>query len=378
LKANLAPKHIRNIDDSVILWFKESNRYVAVSKSAWTLISLFLEAKNSESYLNQLQQSLQLGDLKKCKEIFDQISTFLIDVNMVSKEKNETFKTIVAPETTIERHYVFNNRRVKINFQTTLIESIINPQIEHHLTDEISNIDAEFDIFRTNDYLHLHKDKEYIGSYKTDAFHFLQGRFALELTNTIHNKVIDNWVATFHASTVSNTKESIMIIGDSGNGKSTLSALLMANGLDLLADDFTPLYEDMNLYKYPSAISIKKGAFSLLESQIPNFNSLKTHTNGPKKVNLKYLPQQQNEGNKNSYFSCQTIVYVKFDETKKSKLNHISVEKILETLIPDSWISPNEKHALIFLNWISDVKCYELSYSDNDFAISKFKDLFDH
>ncbi|MEM5563972.1 hypothetical protein WNY78_02600 [Psychroserpens sp. AS72] len=376
MKTNLAPKHIRNIDGSIILWFKESNRYVVVPENTWILISLYLETKTQESYLNQLEHSLKLGKLKECKAIFNEISTFLIDVNSVSTPENETFKTIASPKLEIERHYLIHNKQIKINFETSLIESIIHPQIEHHQTNKVVNIDTEFDIFKTNDYLHLHKNKSHIGSYKTNAFHLLQGRFALELTNTIHDKNVDDWIATFHASTVANTKESIMIIGDSGNGKSTLSALLMANGLDLLADDFTPLYLDMNLYRYPSAISIKKGAFSILDSEISNFNTLKTHTNGPKKVNLKYVPQNQKLDTKNTHFPCNKIVYVKFDNTKTSEMHPISVEKILETLIPDSWISPNEKHAQKFMNWLNDVKCYELIYSDNDFAISNFKALF--
>ncbi|WP_040281431.1 hypothetical protein [Psychroserpens damuponensis] len=376
MKADLAPKHIRKIDDSIILWFKESNRYVVVPQHTWTLISLYIESKNKDAYLNHLEHELQLGDLDASTAIFTEISKFLIEVNVGSNDDNATVTSAVSPKLDIERFYQFDTKCVKINFESTRIESIIHPQIEHHLSNRNVTVDTEFDIFKIKDFLYIHKNKKHIGRYPTHAFHLLQGRFALELTNTIHDKHADDWVATFHASTVANTKEAIMIIGDSGNGKSTLSALLMTNGFDLLADDFTPLHLDTNLYRYPSAISIKKGAFSILDAEISNFNNLKIHTNGPKKVNLKYVPQNLSFTNKNSHFPCTKIVYVKFDKTKSSELHHISVEKIVETLIPDSWISPNEHHAHKFMNWLNDITCYELTYSDNDFAISKFKALF--
>ncbi|TXE18873.1 hypothetical protein ES692_05325 [Psychroserpens burtonensis] len=377
MKTNLAPKHVRNINDTFLLWFKASNRYVIVSSSVWTLIGIYIKEDTRNSFVDELKTSLQIED-SKCQDLFDDISSFLIDSNTHTHTKTEPLNRIIIPKVNCVTFYKFKTTVIKVNFETPLIQSIIHPQIAHHQTAVTPNTFKEFHIFKNKDYLYLFRNNTYLNHYKTKDLHLLQGRFALELTNAIHKTIIDNWVATFHASTIANSKESIMIIGDSGNGKSTLSALLMADGFDLLADDFTPMYEDMNLYRYPSAISIKTGAFSLLESKIPGFHSLRTHTNGPKKVNLKYVPQNQRLDHKTSNFDCKTIVYVKFDENKRSELNPISVENILQTLIPDSWISPNEKHALKFMNWLSDITCYELSYSNNNFAIRKFKELFDH
>ncbi|MFT7049615.1 MAG: hypothetical protein ACJAZK_000202 [Psychroserpens sp.] len=377
MKTNLAPKHVRHINDTFLLWFKASNRYVIVSNSIWRLIGIYIKQDTRNLFVDQLKISLQLED-SKCQDLFDEISSFLIDSNAHTQKKTEPLNRIIIPKVNCVTCYKFNTTVIQVNFETPLIQSIIHPQIAHHQTPVISTNFREFHIFKNQNHLYLFRNNTYIDHYKTTDLHLLQGRFALELTNTIHKTIIDNWVATFHASTIANGKESIMIIGDSGNGKSTLSALLMASGFDVLADDFTPMYEDMSLYRYPSAISIKKGAFSLLESKIPGFNSLKTHTNGPKKVNLKYVPQNQSSDHKTSNFQCKTIVYVKFDENKRSELIPISVENILQTLIPDSWISPNEKHALKFMNWLSEITCYELSYSNNDFAIRKFNELFDH
>jgi serine kinase of HPr protein (carbohydrate metabolism regulator) len=45
----------------------------------------------------------------------------------------------------------------------------------------------------------------------------------------------------FHASAVSNGEKSILLLDDSGNGKSTSLGLLQANGFTCLADDFIPI-----------------------------------------------------------------------------------------------------------------------------------------
>ncbi|MEH6535193.1 MAG: hypothetical protein V7719_02285 [Psychroserpens sp.] len=376
MKTGLSPKYIHNINETIVMWFQSSNKYIVVSANVYTLVLLFLNVKGKAEFIDTLYETLQIEN-EKCKEIFSEISNFLEDANTLAIVDITLNDKLEIPKTNIERSYDFDGKIIRINFETALIESLIHPQIEHHTVDKISDAIAEFDIFKTSDSLHLFKNKSHIGSYNTKSFHFLQGKFALELTNSIHNTHIDNWVATFHASTVSHNSESIMIIGDSGNGKSTLSALLMSNGLDVLADDFSPLYADMHIYRYPAAISIKKGAFGILEASMENFETLKIHKNGPKKVNLKYLPPSTKFSTSASNFPCHKIVIVNFDSSKPSQLKQIPVENILETLIPESWISPNETHSLKFLNWLEHLQCYELCYSDNDFAISKFKALFE-
>lgn len=323
---------------------------------------------------------LQHYDIKndEANSLYDDITAFLIDVNIDIDIDTMEGKVSTAPSSYIKLTYKFFDKIVRIHFETEVIKSLVHPQIAHHLIENTTEYDVLFDIFKIDDNLHLSKNGIPVGSYKTQSFHFLQGRFALELTNTIHNTVIDNWIAAFHASTITNGEESIMIIGDSGNGKSTLSVLLMANDFDILSDDFTPLYaDDMNLYRYPAATSIKKGAFESLKPYIKNIDLLKTHTSGPKKVNIKYVPPIQTFENLGSCFPCRKVVYVKYNAEKDNTLNQISSGKILETLIPDSWISPKESHALKFINWFKQVKCYELNYHSNDFAISKFKALFD-
>ena len=379
MKTNLSPKLIHNInEDAVLLWFEKPNRYVVTSKINSEFINIYMNPDNSrDSFVDNLQENYHLK-VDQANTLFEDITVFLKDVNVTQDIDTTTNKVSSAPTNYIEHSYEFKNKIVSIRYESEILKSLVHPQISHHSIKNTSEYDVLFDVFRTNDDLHLLKNGAHVGSFKTESFHFLQGKFALELTNTIHSTSIDNWVATFHASTISNGKESIMIVGDSGNGKSTLSVLLMAHGFDILCDDFTPLYEDnLHLYRYPAATSIKKGAFEALKPYLNNIDSLKTHTAGPKKVNIKYVPPLLNYDDQASSFPCNKIVYVKYNSLGKDSLNLVAPDKVLETLIPDSWISPKETHASKFINWFKNVDCYQLNYNDNNFAISKFKDLFE-
>ncbi len=370
------PKLIQNIDgENVILWFDKPNKYVVSTEINSKIIQLYTNPDyDRDSFVSYISSSLEL-QLHQANAIYDDVSEFLKTIQDTAESKAEK-KLPTKPNNWLTHSYHFYNTTVLIRYESEIIKSLIHPQIAHHLDDSNATADVVFEIYKSSDDLYLLKDNSYVGTYKTESFHLLQGRFALELTNSIHNNDINKWVATFHASTITNGKESIMIIGDSGNGKSTLSVILMSQGYDILCDDFTPLYEEDNkLYRYPAATSVKKGAFSILKSYITNIDELDTLMNGPKKVNIKYVPPLQNYSNQKSSFPCNTIVYVKYNRDKNNSFSKVSKSKILETLIPDSWISPKETHAVQFINWLKEVNCFELNYNNNDFAISKFDSL---
>lgn len=379
MNTKVIPKLVQNIDeDNVILWFEKSNNYVITSKIQSDLITLYMNPDESrDSFVHYLYENMGMSN-NDANAICNDIELFVGNLNISSDDDTQAIAdTPNIPDGNIRNSYAFYGKTININYESELIKSLIHPQIVHHNITPSNECDVLFDVFKSNNDLYLAKNGNIVGSYKTESFHFLQGRFALELTNSIHSTKIDNWIATFHASTISNGKEAVMIIGDSGNGKSTLSVLLMAHGFDILCDDFTPLYEDnMELHRYPAATSIKKGAFDALKQYVENIDKLKTHTSGPKKVNIKYVPPILSYDDLQSSFPCKNIVYVKFDANAKSSFKPVSPDKILQTLIPDSWVSPKEKHALKFMNWLKDINSFELRYSDNDFAISKFESLF--
>ena len=113
---------------------------------------------------------------------------------------------------------------------------------------------------------------------------------------SFYNKTEHDWMGVFHASTISKDNRSIMFTGDSGNGKSTLVSILMDNGFNVIADDFTPiLREDFKTYCFPSAISIKEKSYSLMEQIYPGLKNSKQYYISELKGAVKYLPPTSKE-----------------------------------------------------------------------------------
>lgn len=310
---------------------------------------------------------------------YDELNALLDDINLKDSATPTKTKPDTIPNPAIEQHYRFGKCSFSINYSSERLMELIHPNLSHGQSDNLQQPKAVFDIFESDGLLHLFKNKHFVGSYEPHRFHFLQGKFAMELLTTLYDNTESDWLATFHASTVSNGKEAIMLIGDSGNGKSTFSALLMASGLDLLADDLTPmLAEDGQLYRFPSAISIKEGAFNAIGQLFHDFDSLETHKSLSKHIMVRYLPPTVPfEGAKN-HFDCQKIILVTYDSNSAyCELKPCAPEKLLQVLIPDSWISPKKEHSQKFLDWLGRLSFYQLNYSNSETAVKMFKQLFD-
>lgn len=346
---------------------------MVIDAQVYDYLTLFYENSNKEAFAEILSEKFQV-DYQNAIEIFLQLREFLDSIGIDNPEALSHREYSNSTEIYKEHYYSSNKKVLKIAFGSSAIESLIHPQFAHLELPSGSELCCSFSITEEDDSLLLFRDKAFVNRYLKAEPHYLQGRMALEITNAFHGTTIDKWIATFHGSTISNGKEALMLVGDSGNGKSTLAALLMTAGFQLLSDDFSPLYEDLNLYQYPAAIAIKKGAFDTLETEISNLSSISTQKHSTKRIDVRYLPGE-NKNNALNRLSCSKIVYVKYNKNISSHFSKMHLAEVVETLIPDAWISPRESHAKAFLDWLEQVQCYKLEYSDNLFAITQVSGL---
>ena len=103
-------------------------------------------------------------------------------------------------------------------------------------------------------------------------------------------------------------------------------------------------------------------------------NTLSVPSN--KNTKIKYIPPTTPFSDSKKKFSSNKIVLIKYDENTTTTLKKSTPELVLQTLIPDSWISPIPENALLFMNWVQKLSFYELTYSDTPLAIKKFESLF--
>ena len=343
--------------DTNIIWFENSNKYIVVNDVINNLILNKLSPSkhplNTESIKILNNQSIQ-----------EEINTLISDCNKTSKRKKK--KEIDLKNFNSEQYtkICFNAKVVKIEYENKNLKELIDPKFSHLNSDEKEEI--TYRVCKIDKKIVLFKEDKFIGSWNADDMHEFQGKVSMELTSFFHSKDESEWTCVFHGSTLSKKEKTIMLTGDSGSGKSSLSTILMGNSFTLIADDFSPMSISGNHYNFPSAISIKEGFYeSATELYKINFESLKEYFISEIKGNVKYLPpDNKNETVLNT--RCDKVFNVKFGENLPNKIKEVNKGIALNKILPDAWISNNIEHAESFINWVKGTKFYDLRYNDNE------------
>ena len=353
-----------------IVWLKASNRYIILNSNILELIRN-KSSLSSKDFLGHITESLNVSS-KKAKRINQDISELLLEA------KEEELKLDIKHPETIKscqliQYYSFNNIIIKVGFDSEETKSLIHQKYRHLVINHVNSYDVEYSVFNSDHSLFIFRNNQIIGSWDSTQLHEFQGKFSMELICSFYNKTEHDWMGVFHASTISKNNRSIMFTGDSGNGKSTLVSILMANGYNVIADDFSPvLRTDFKTYCFPSAISIKEKSYNLIEQLYPELKSFNEYYINELKGNVKYLPPISKETSAN----CSSVIWVKYAEGTESSLKKVSIKDALKKILPDAWISNKEVNANAFLKWIEKTAFYELNYSDNNKLIDIINSYF--
>lgn len=369
---SLSPTYQKKIGDNWLLWFAVSNSYSVLDNEFKFILDSYLEADTEEIFDTYIQNNYPS---KNASVIADTIRDYLTQSNISSSEVESEITELDTSYRNITKYYAINEKIIRVNYDSELVLKTIHPSIAYTSVTTNDSVDTTFDIYLKNDTLYLFQENLLITSAPKLEYHKIQGKFIMQLLCTIHNKTESDWISTFHGSTITDGNSSILIVGESGKGKSTLCALLTAHGFNLLADDVSPmLSKDEAIYYNPAAISIKEGAFTILENHIDNFKNLPSIIFNKQKGTLKYVPCIKP---KQLHYPCNAVILVNYKKDSDILLKEVSVKRLLETLIPDSWLSPNPYHAKQFLEWLSKIKIYELTYSEIKDVTKKVSNLFE-
>jgi len=353
-----------------IIWLKKSNKYIILNSKILELIKN-KSSLSSKDFLQEIIESLNVSS-SIAEKIDKDISELLLETKQI-KLKPVQEHTSKVKDCKMIQHYYFNDTCVKICFDSEETKALIHPKYSHLAIANTKNCDVEYKIFNSDKKLVIFKNDQFVGSWDNTELHEFQGKFSMELMCSFYNKTEHDWMGVFHASTISKNNHSIMFTGDSGNGKSTLVSILMANGFNVIADDFTPiLREDFKTYCFPSAISIKEKSYSLMEQIYPGLKNSKQYYISELKGAVRYLPPTSKE----TSADCSSVVWVKYSKGGENSINKISTQEALKKILPDAWISNKEVNAKAFLKWIKKTEFYELHYSDNKKLITTINTFY--
>lgn len=365
----------KKLEDKEIVWFQEANKYLLVEQTAADIITDLYYKEDPKSIATKLNNKIDIP-IDVALEFIQKIKNDIVIPNTIGHKVEETNLSYKIPEKfSFEKFYLINSKIFKVFFSNEFELSLIHPKIAHLEVKQHSIIDFTFQVFHYSKKTFLILDSKLIGSWSVEDIHYFQGKFSMKIIECIYEKEEKDWMGVFHASALNYNKNTLLILGDSGNGKSTSLALLQAQGFQCIADDFVPIDISKKIHTFPAGISIKKNSLPVLLNYYPELkNSAEYHYSRLNKT-VRYLPPKNiNYQEKNL---CKALVFIKYDSNTDFEISKISSLEAFEKLVPDSWISPIPKNATTFLEWFEKLTCYQLTYSNNKKMYAAVKDIFE-
>ena len=355
---------VKELENKSIVWFENSNQYLVLEQLAASIVSDLSEKKDIKQIAAQLESELDIPFEKAIDFVLD-IEEKIVKPNTESvKKKPRSSKNYTTPKSfAYTKVYLINSKTFKVQFSNEFELSLIHPKFAHLETLSVSQPSHEMKVFNNANHIYFSLDNELIGSWSRKDVHYFQGKFSMKIIESTYEKLEDKWMGVFHASAIGQGKNSALVLGDSGNGKSTSLALLQAHGLNCIADDFVPIDNQRKVHAFPAGISIKKNSLETLLPIYPELaNSAEYNYTRLNKI-VRYLPPKDIDYEKTH--PCKALVFIKYNKDVDFEFEQISNINAFEKLIPDSWISQKQENVSIFLDWFSSLPCYELTYSDN-------------
>lgn len=180
-----------------------------------------------------------------------------------------------------------------------------------------------------------------------------------------------------HAAAVSRNGKGLVMPGDSGVGKSTLCAFLVAHGFAYLADDSIAIgAEDARLLPLPTCLSVKSGSWSVLEPFFPVLPELPVIDRYGRR--LRYVGPDGNFATMHSAPAPLALVFPAFATGEQTRLSRLPALQAMIRLVGAHAalaLPPTEDKLERLIRFVEETPAYELRYSNLPQAMRAVEDL---
>jgi hypothetical protein len=201
-----APDLVKTINGVNILWFKSSNKYILMDDTNLSLLKYFLNSSNRQEFTKHLS-NLPIVTEESFHNVYEDLRQLLLHCNILPDQALKSDIQLDTFQYTETVTYKIKNKLLEVCFSNDLIKQLIHPQFKHLEQKTTKKADFTFHVASKDELLHLFTNRNHSESFKISEYHLLQGKFAMELLCLLTNSHEDDWLGTFHASTISNDKE---------------------------------------------------------------------------------------------------------------------------------------------------------------------------
>ena len=176
-----------------------------------------------------------------------------------------------------------------------------------------------------------------------------------------------------HAGALRRNGGALLLPGEAGHGKSTLSAGLAARGFDMLCDDTALLAGEPPLVRcIPTGLCVKRGAYSVLESLYPRLPSL-PEWRRPDGRRARYLMPGDDLpwAKSDAEVDVRWIVFPQYRADRDTVLLPLPRHEALARLLRGVYFlsgALDERNLEKLIAWIERIDCFELPLSSLDAA----------
>jgi hypothetical protein len=366
--------------DFRIVWLQSPNRYIVLQKPAFDVFKCLANGRREEETAKWFSNNYGVP-IEKALFFTQDINANIkqIEANNLLAEypKTDKIDTLCLQSTpsNLSKKYLVFGKSIQFSYCNSWLMDMVHPGLAHLEIQSEVKAAVQFSLFQDADELILNINDDRFFRWPANKTEYFKGSVSLQLLNFLYDLNDQDWMGAFHAAAVSKNNQAVLISAPSGFGKSTLSALLMANGLTLISDDLVPISrKHQHIFSFPAGISVKPGAIEMLSAYFPELKNAKTRLNTSTGKEITYITPVSEVVPETA--KVKAILFPEFNKNVDFEWGKVDNISVLNDFITESWIAGDENSVSTFLDWFFQLPCYRLRYSSSEMAVQKIQELF--
>lgn len=276
-----------------------------------------------------------------------------------------------------QRFYRLMNATVRVCYETAAQEAIIHPIVAHLETGAPpADFDSTVSVVQHKQEYFVYQDDE-----PRNRCLDISGLGPIIKSLILQAGVnSQDYFMCIHAGVVTDGRTCILIPGESGRGKSSLTAALVKAGYTYCSDEIALLAENSFEVTAPHiAMCIKDSGFDTMAALFPQISDLPVYDREDGKQVRYFLPGDGRTADPaGAAMPVQRIVFPRYDPDQPPGLTRMDKATVLRIMLSECMAIPkhiDQPGIARFVRWIRDVDCFQLSVSSLDDAVTMGKQL---